>query len=122
MTPEAAIYGFLSGFGLEAYASASVPDDASLPYLSYDLSIGEFDGGEVPLIVSAWFRTESEATPNAWVRTFGKAIGRGGTILACDGGAVWIKRGTPFSQSVAVTDDTSVKQRYIICNVEFLTE
>lgn len=120
MTPEAAIYQFLSGFGIPAYASSSVPDDATFPYLTYDLVIPEPFGDEVTMLVNVWYRTDSEAVPNAKVREIHDAIGMGGVTLPCDGGMIWLKRGLPWAQSVTVASDEKVKRRYVNIDLEFL--
>jgi hypothetical protein len=123
MTPEAAIYKFLSGFGIPAYAAASTPDGAAFPYLTYDLVLGEWDAGEVNMPVNVWYRGESEAAPNAKVREMFQAIGMGGVCVACDGGMLWIKRGSPWAQAVTIEgEDEMVKRRYVNVNIEFLTE
>lgn len=127
MTPEAAIYQFLSGFGIPAYASSSVPDQSSpewqgFPYLTYDLVIGEWMEAEVNMPVNLWYRTASEATPNAKVREFSQAIGLGGVTIPCDGGMLWVKKGSPWAQAMTVEgEDEMVKRRYININIEFLT-
>ena len=122
MTPEAAIYGFLNGFSIPAYASASVPDQAQFPYITYDLVLGEWEQGEVNMPVNVWYRTESEAQPNAKVREIGECIGMGGVLLHCDGGVLWVKKGSPWAQAVTVEgEDEKVKRRYVNINIEFLT-
>ena len=123
MTPEAAIYRFLSGFGIPAYASSSVPDQAAFPYITYDLVLGEWNNGEVNLPVNVWYRTESEAEPNAKVREIGAALGMGGKLVPCDGGALWLKKGSPWAQAVTIEgEDEKVKRRYVNINIETLTE
>lgn len=68
MTKAAALYQFFSGFDMPAYASTAVPEDAVLPYLTYDLITSAWEGGEVGLTVNLWFlhhqrgRTEREGT------------------------------------------------------------
>lgn len=119
-TKEAAVYNFLSSFGIPAYTSASVPSDAEFPYLTYDLTVGSFESGEVPLTVNLWYRGMSESAPNAKAREVSERVGMGGTTLKCDGGMIWVKRGTPWCQSIADTDDT-VKRRYINLSVEYMT-
>ena len=119
MTPEAAIYKFMSGFGIPAYASSSVPSDATFPYITYDVVTGEMFGGEVNMPVNVWYRTESEAAPNAKVREIFSAIGMGGVTLPCDGGMIWIKRGTPWAQAVTIGGDDKVKRRYVNIDIEF---
>lgn len=119
MTPEAAIYSFLSGFAIPAYASSSVPDQAQFPYLTYDLVLGEWEQGEVNMPVNVWYRTESEATPNAKVREISQAIGMGGVTLPCDGGMLWLKKGSPWAQAVTIDgEDEKVKRRLLNISIE----
>lgn len=122
MTPEAAVYTFLSGFSIPAYASSSVPDQAQFPYLTYDLVLGEWEQGEVNMPVNVWYRTESEATPNAKVREISQAIGRSGVTVPCDGGFLWLKKGSPWAQSVVVDgEDEKVKRRLLNVSIETIT-
>ena len=127
MTPEAAIYRFLNGFGIPAYASTSVPEQdgpdwQGFPYISYDLVLGEWMREEINLPVNVWYRGESEAAPNAKVREIADAIGLGGVTVPCDGGMLWIKRGSPWAQAVAVEgEDPNIKRRFVNINIEFLT-
>ena len=122
MTPEAAVYTFLSSFGIPAYAASSVPDQATFPYLTYDLVLGEWGHPEVNMPVNVWYRTDSEAIPNAKVREISQAIGMGGVLLHCDGGALWLKKGSPWAQAMTVEgEDEKVKRRYVNINIEYLT-
>ena len=122
MTPEAAIYQFLSGFGIPAYASSSVPDQAEFPYITYDLSLGYWGQTEVNMPVNVWYRTESEAEPNAKVREISDTLGIGGVTVPCDGGMLWLKRGEPWVQAMSIEgEDEKVKRRYVNINIEFLT-
>lgn len=122
MTKGAALHQFFSGFGMTAYAASSVPEEAIFPYLTYELITDNWGGGEVGLTVNLWFYTESEDAPNAAVQQISHAIGNGGKVVACDGGYIWIKRGSPFAQSLG--DDTmpGIKRRYLNITVEYLTE
>lgn len=122
MTPEAAIYQFMNGFGIPAYASTSTPSDAEFPYITYDLVLGKWMGGEVNMPVNVWYRTESEAIPNAMVRSISRAVSLGGVQIPCDGGTIWIKKGQPWAQAVRVEgEDEKIKRRYINLNLEFNT-
>lgn len=120
MTPEGAIYSFFNGFGIPAYASSSVPSDVNLPYITYDLVVGSWYEGESPMVANIWYYGGSESAPNAKAREISRALGEGGKIIICDGGAIWIKRGSPWSQSLS-DDDDSVKRRYLNFTVEFIT-
>lgn len=120
VTPEAAIYQFMGSFGIPAYAATSVPVDASFPYITYDLVEGDVLSGEVNVPVNVWYRTESEAQPNAKVREMFTRIGLGGVTLPCDGGMLWVKRGSPWAQAVTVEgEDEMVKRRYVNVNIEY---
>lgn len=126
MTPEAAIYAFLNSFAIPAYATSSVPSQDSpewkgFPYMAYDLVIGEDMGVEVNMPVNVWYRTASEKIPNDKVREIHDRIGMGGIFLPCDGGALWVKRGSPWAQAMEIEgEDDMVKRRYININIEFL--
>ena len=119
MTPEAAVYQFMSSFGIPAYASSAVPSDATYPFLTYDLTLGEMFETEVNMPVNVWYRTESEAEPNAKVREMFTRIGLGGVTLRCDGGMIWVKRGRPWAQAVVDGEDEKVKRRYVNINLEY---
>ena len=121
MTPEAAIYGFLNGFEIPAYASTSTPADAEFPYITYDLVVGDWGGSEVNMPVNVWYRTDSESQPNTKVREIRDALKFGGVTIPCDGGMLWLKQGSPWAQAVRVEgEDEKIKRRYVNINVEYL--
>ena len=120
MTKGAALQSFFDGI-MTSYAASAVPDDATLPYLTYDLVTSAWNGGEVGLTVNMWFRTTSEKEPNAAVDKLSKAIGLGGVFLHCDDGVIWIKRGSPWAQSLTDETDKTIKRRYINVTAEYLT-
>ena len=119
-TEAAAIQSFMGSFGIPAYPVTSVPDDAETPYLTYTLAIGAWGDGETNIPVDLWYRGESEAEPNAMARKISRRVGMGGVQLACDVGTVWIKRGSPFSQTVQ-DEDNSIKRRLVNLSAEFNT-
>ena len=120
MTKGAALQAFFGGI-MTAYAASAVPDDATLPYLTYDLITSAWGDGEVGLTVNMWFRTTSEKEPNAAVDKLSKAIGLGGVQLQCDDGIIWLKRGSPWAQSLTDGTDKTIKRRYINVTAEYLT-
>lgn len=121
MTPEAAIFSLLGELGVPAYAATSVPDDAEYPYTTVEMAVGSFRDGEVSLPVGLWYYGDSESEPNAGARALAAVVGPGGRVLPCDGGAVWVKRGTPFSQSMGDAADDKIKRRYVNLTAEFIT-
>ena len=120
MTKAAAIYQFWSGFGLTAYEENTVPTDAAFPYITYQLITDSFDR-EIAATASLWYRGESWTAINAKTEEISKHIGRGGKIVRCDDGAIWIKRGSPFAQSMGDESDDLIKRKYITFTAEFFT-
>lgn len=120
MTKAAAIYQFWNGFGLTAYEENSVPDEAAFPYITYQLVTDSFDH-EIPLTSSLWYRGESWTAINAKTEEISQKISRGGKIVPCDGGAIWLKRGQPFAQNMGDESDDLIKRKYLNITAEFMT-
>ena len=120
MTKAAAIYQFWSGFGLTAYEENTVPTDAVFPYITYQLVTDSFDR-EIPLTASLWYRSESWTSINAKTEEISQTISRGGKIIPCDGGAILLKRGHPFANSMGDESDELIKRKYLNITAEYLT-
>ena len=120
MTKAAAIYQFWNSFGLTAYEENSVPDEATFPYITYQLVTDSF-GREIMLTASLWYRSESWTAINAKTEEISQKISRGGKIISCDGGAIWLKRGQPFSQNMGDESDDLIKRKYLNVTAEFIT-
>ena len=120
MTKAATIYQFWSGFGLTAYEENTVPTDATFPYITYQLVTGSFDR-EIPLTASLWYRSEGWTAINAKTEEISQKISRGGKIIPCDGGAIWLKRGQPFDQNMGDKSDNLIKRKYLNITAEFMT-
>ena len=120
MTKAAAIYQFWNSFGLTAYEENSVPDDAAFPYITYQLVTDSF-AREIPITASMWYRSESWTGINAKTEEISQKISRGGKIIACDGGAIWLKRGQPFAQNMGDESDNLIKRKYLNITAEFMT-
>ena len=120
MTKAAAIYQFWSGFGLVAYEENTVPTDAAFPYITYQLVTDSFDR-EVPVTASLWYRSESWTAINAKTEEISQRISRGGKIIPCDGGAIWLKRGQPFANNMSDESDNLIKRKYLNITAEFMT-
>ena len=120
MTKAAAIYQFWSSFGLTAYEENTVPADATFPYITYQLVTDSFDR-EVPVTASLWYRSESWTAINGKTEEISQKISRGGKIISCDGGAIWLKRGQPFAQNMRDESDDLIKRKYLNITAEFMT-
>ena len=120
MTKAAAIYQFWNSFGLTAYEENSVPDEAAFPYITYQLVTDSF-GREATSTASIWYRSEGWTAINAKTEEISQKISRGGKIISCDGGAIWLKRGQPFAQSMGDESDDLIKRKYLNITAEFMT-
>ena len=120
MTKAAAIYQFWNSFGLTAYEENTVPTDAVFPYITYQLVTDSFDR-EVAATASLWYRSESWTGINAKTEEISQKISRGGKIVSCDDGAIWLKRGQPFAQSMGDESDNLIKRKYLNITAEFMT-
>ena len=120
MTKAAAIYQFWNSFGLTAYEENTVPTDAAFPYITYQLVTDSFDR-EVSATASLWYRSESWTAINAKTEEISQKISRGGKIIHCDDGAIWLKRGQPFAQNMGDESDNLIKRKYLNITAEFMT-
>ena len=121
MTKDKALHAWFSQF-LPAFPTSNVPEDATFPWLTYELITGSWESGEIALTVNLWYYTESEAIPNAKAQEISDAIGMGGAFVPYDGGAIWIKRGSPWCQNIVDESDKNIKRRYLNITVEYLSQ
>lgn len=121
MTKEQALHNFFNKFGIAGYRNTSVPDDAVLPYLTYTCPVSSILEDPVSITVHTYDYTESEAIPDKRAEDIRKEIGPGGVLLYCEGGAIWLKWGSPWCQSLVDDTDKTIKRRYINITAEFLT-
>lgn len=121
MTKNKALYAWFNGGEIPFYRASSVPNDVIMPYGTYEYIESAFDAGEVGLTVNLWFRTESEAIPDEKAQELSKRIGYSGVTIPCDEGYIWLKRGSPFCQSLTHENDSAIKRRYINITAEYLT-
>lgn len=123
MTKAAAIQGFWESFGLAAFEENAVPtgDDApEFPYITYELATDDF-GNSVPMSASLWYRGSSWVPVNAKADEIGARIGYGGVRIPCDGGFLWLRRGSPFAQSMGDPDDDMIRRKVLSVDVMYLT-
>jgi hypothetical protein len=104
---------------IPCYAEGSVPDEAQLPYTTYETAIDSLDGA-LTVTATPWMRTLSWAPLDAIMADIEAYIGRGRTI-AFDDGVLLINKATPFAQR-RVDEDTSIKGYLISIQIEFLSK
>lgn len=113
------IHSFWSGFDLPAYDENVVPDKAELPYITYEVSDDSFG---TPLIQNAsiWYRSSSWAEITEKEQEIADYITRGGRMLAYDGGAMWLQKGSPWAQRMADSSDDMIRRIVLTVYIEFL--
>lgn len=121
MTKAAALYAFFSGFGIPAYPTEAEAG-ATFPYLVYEPNIGAYDDDNIAIVANLWYYGQGETAINAKVQEISAALGMGGVYLPCDGGAVYLQRGKPFSQPQTDQADSNIKGRYIQITAMYLTQ
>lgn len=111
---------FWSGFDLRAYDETSVPDDAVMPYITFEVSEDDFDH-TIALTASVWYRSTSWSEVVAKVKEIAEDISRGGKMVRYDNGAFWIRKGNPWAQRLADPNDDSVRRMVLNLEVEYIS-
>ena len=106
----AALYGFFSRFNIPAYVEQTVPDNAALPYITYELREPEA-GQNTSLKVRVWYEGTGFAAVVDKVDEIKRALGRGAS-LHVDNGAVWLWPDTNFCQ-FQPQDEPKLKVAYL---------
>ena len=122
MKKDRALYNFWQQFSIPFYPVTALPPakDIVFPYGTYEPIFG-YNGDITYPSVNIYDLTESEARINGYAAEIGEVIGMGGTIVKCDEGVMWIKRGSPFVQGINDPDNSNIKRRLISIAIEFLT-
>lgn len=122
MTKDRALFEWFQQFGMPFYPVTALPSakEITFPYGTYEPIFG-YNGDITYPTVNIYYLTESEVIPNKKAAEIGEVIGKGGTLVKCDEGLMWIKRGSPFVQGINDPDNSNIKRRLISIAIEFLT-
>lgn len=110
---------FWNSFKWPAYDESSVPEDAKMPYITYEVITSDFDK-RLSLTASLWDKTYSWAAISEKEQQIADFIGRGGVMVKYDGGAMWISKGDTWAQRIANESDVSVRRILLNIVIEFL--
>ena len=107
MTQTEAFAAFLARSGLPVFAAGDVPEEAAdtAPdgaYITFAAAEGVW-GQTIALTADLW-AYGSRRRAGALAREILRRCGRGGCLLPCDGGALWLLPGSP--PLTALTDGT----------------
>lgn len=119
MNKAQALFSFWSGFGIPAYEAGSVPDGATLPYITYETRTDNF-GTPVAMTTSVWYRSSSWAEITEKETEIADFITRGGRMIAYDGGAMWITKASPWAQRLPEDADEMIRRIVLNVQIEFL--
>ena len=123
-----ALHSFWSGFGLRAYDETHVPDYITIdnqivknepPYITYEVSSDSF-GEQLAQTASLWYRSTSWAEITTKEMEIANAIGRGGKMISYEGGAFWVRKGSPWAQRMADASDDSIRRITLNIVIEFV--
>jgi hypothetical protein len=120
MLKEEALNGFWNSFGIPAYDERTVPEDANLPYITYEV-ITDGWGAQNVLTASIWDRNTSWGRVTTILNKVAEKVGYGGYKATYDDGQIWIKKATPFAQRMTDEDD-SIRRIIINIEVEYISE
>ena len=115
-----ALHSFWSGFCLVAYDENTVPATAEMPYITYQ-AVGDTFDGNVLLSASVWYHSMSWEAISQKVEEISGAIGLGGSMTSYTGGALWVKRSSPFAQRMS-DPDKNIRRILLSVEVEYLSE
>lgn len=106
-----ALNNFWNSFDIPAYDVSTVPDDAKMPYITYEIR-EDFIGANVATTSSIWYRDYSWKAITEKMKDIKSALGIGGKLIRYTNGAVWVKPAEPFAQRMQDPDDAV--RRYVI--------
>ena len=121
MNKEQAIQTFWESFDLPAYDEQTVPDDATMPYITYRV-VTDSIGNIVNLSGSIWYRSSRWKEVSDKANEIAKYVGEHGFArYKLDDGYLWLTKGTPFAQRMSDPNDDMIRRIYINLQAEFLT-
>jgi hypothetical protein len=120
MDKAQAINEFWNGFDIPAYDENSVPDNAEMPYLTYNVSTGKLDEF-IGLQANLYYRSTSWKDITLKGQEIEKAFQYGNILIGLDNGYLCLRQGQPFAQRLAEENDRAIKRLYINLEAEFLT-
>ena len=115
------IHDFWNSFTIPAYDEHSVPDNAVMPYITYNATVANFEK-PFTLTASIWYRQTGWQTISNKADEIARYIGSSyKAIRIKDNNYMVITQGNPFAQRMSDEDD-SVRRMYLMVDTEFYTE
>lgn len=109
---------YWSSFGMPAYQELTVPDDAKMPYITYQTANGQL-GGVVNVSASVYYKGTSWAAIMQEVSQMEKFIDR---QVLIEGGIMKVRKPlSNFAQPMSEAGDTKIRRILLTVEIEFLS-
>lgn len=118
------LQSFWESFGIPAYDENSVPDDATMPYITYQAAVGGFED-IVPLSASVWYYGTSWKDASQKVDEISRRLAGWTLVKLDDGQYIFLakQRDSQFAQRMAdEADNDMVKRIYLTLFAEYFTK
>lgn len=116
---QQALFKFWSGFGLPAYEQTTVPDNAELPYITYETATADLDQ-KLVLSGHLWERTTKWLFLDNKANEISRFIEEMSPIKI-DEGYVYITKENPFARRLSDENDSNIRGYAFNIGVEFFT-
>lgn len=106
------LYEFWNEFQIPAYPENAVPDDAQMPYITYEVKQANWSD-YAPYSVRVWYRDTSYDAISRKVDQISERIGNGYSF-SLNGGFIWLFKEDSFIQMQPAQDaDLLIKVAYL---------
>jgi len=121
MDKAQALQTFWESFGIPAYEQTTVPETATMPYITYSVSTDSLDN-VVNMSASVWYHSTSWKDISEKTEQIARYIvGMNPPSIKFDGGRLYIAKGNPFAQRMADPNDDMIRRMYLNIQAEYLT-
>lgn len=113
------LQSFWSSFGIPAYDKSSVPDDAEMPYITYQASVSSFEN-TLPISADLWYHASNWRDISRKAEDIAERLKAPYLVPIGDNEYIMLTQGSPFAQRMS-DDDGGVRRIYLNVMVEYLT-
>ncbi len=113
------LQSFWESFGIPAYDQDSVPENAEMPYITYQASVAQFES-PIPLSANIWYRSTSWRLISNKADEIARRLQSLYLVPIGDKEYIMLAQGSPFAQRMR-DEDSGVRRIYINIMVEYLT-
>ena len=119
MNKYESLHSFWNSFGIPAYEENTVPKDAKLPYITYEVVVNSLSENQTAMTAHVWDKSNGWKYLNSKVEEIATALN--GTRLVCDEGYIVLYRGEPFSNNITDAEDQTIKGKYLNITADYIT-